>query len=96
MSNQDFNPETHIQGDDGQIYEKKIVTATGVAAGLHVQGQEKSVLNKKLEAAMTKAVEDAIAEGVNDPEEVRARIHEARDRMLMQDLVEHIQANGFS
>jgi hypothetical protein len=96
MSNQDFNPETHIRGDDGQIYEKKIVAATGVAAGLHVHGQEKSALNKKLEAAMTKAVEDAIAEGVNDPEEVRVRIHEARDRTLMQDLVEHIQANGFS
>lgn len=89
-----YNHETHIRCDDGLVYERKIAQATGVAAGLHVQGQEKSLLNKRLEAAMTKAVEDAIAEGVNDADEVRERIHDARDRVLAQDLVEHIQANG--
>jgi hypothetical protein len=96
MSDQDFNPDTHILGDDGQIYERKIVSATGVAAGMHVHGQEKSALNKKLEAAMTKTVEYAIAEGVNDPEEVHARILETRDRTLAEDLAEHIQAHGIA
>lgn len=91
-----YNHDTHILCDDGLVYERKIVQATGVAAGLHVSGQEKSALNKKLEAAMTKAVGDAIAEGVNDADEVRKRILEARDQTLMQDLAEHINAHGIS
>lgn len=90
-----YNHETHIRCDDGLVYERVTVQAVGVAAGLHVQGQEKSALNKKLEAAMTRAVEDGIAQGVNDADEMRELIHEARDRVLAQDLAEHIQAHGF-
>jgi hypothetical protein len=91
-----YNDATHILCEDGLVYERRIVQATGVAAGMHVPGQEKSPLNKKLEAAMTKAVEDAVAEGVNDADEVRRRIHEARDQTLMQDLAEYISAKGIS
>lgn len=93
---EDFNPETHILCDDGKVYERKIVQATGVASGMHINGQEKSALNKKLEAAMTKAVEDAIAEGIDNADEVRNRIHQARDKALAKDLAEHISVHGFS
>jgi hypothetical protein len=92
----DFNPDTHIRGDDGQIYERNVVQATGVAAGLHIPNQEKSALNRRLEAAMTEAVDDAVAEGVNDADEVRRRIHDARDRTLAQDFIEHLQGHGAS
>jgi hypothetical protein len=91
-----FNPETHVLCDDGKVYEKKIVQATGVASGMHIPGQEKSALNKKLEAEMTRAVEDALAEGVDNAEEIRRRIHDARDRVLAEDLAEHISVHGFS
>jgi hypothetical protein len=87
-----YNHETHIRCDDGLVYERRISQAVGVAAGMHVQGEEKSALNKRLEAAMTKAVEDAIAEGVNDADEVRSRIHDARDRTLAQQLAEDISS----
>lgn len=87
-----YNPETHILCEDGLVYERKIVQAVGVAAGMHVPGQDKSHLNKKLEAAMTQAVEDAIAEGVNDADEVRNRIHDARDRVLAEELYADISS----
>jgi hypothetical protein len=41
--------------------ESKIVSAVGVAAGMHVAGQEKSDLNKALEKAMSDAVTQAHA-----------------------------------
>jgi hypothetical protein len=89
----DYNPETHVLAHDGQLYERKFAQATGVAAGMHVKGQEKSPLNRRLEDAMTQAVNDAIAEGVNDPEEVRSRIHEARDRILAEDATEFVRTS---
>lgn len=88
-----YNHETHIRCEDGLVYERKIVQAVGVAAGMHVDGQEKSTLNKKLEAAMTKAVDDAVTEGLSldDVDEVRNRIHAARDRVLVEDAAEWVQ-----
>jgi hypothetical protein len=94
------NDETHILCADGLVYERRVVKAVGVAAGFHVNGEEKTPLNKRLEAAMTKAVEDAIAEGLtlDDKDEVDRRIHEARDRVLVEDAHAWVssQLNGSS
>lgn len=77
----DYNPDTHVKGDDGQIYEKKVVSASGVAAGMHTDAP-KSDLAQAMEKAMTKAVQDAHNQGVTDPEEIKARILVARDQTL--------------
>jgi hypothetical protein len=47
--------------------ESKIVSAVGVASGMHVAGQEKSDLNKALEKAMSDAVTQAHVDGLSDP-----------------------------
>jgi hypothetical protein len=62
--------------------ESKIVSAVGVAAGMHVAGQEKSDLNKALEKAMSDAVSQAHADGLSDPDQIRQRILKARDKVL--------------
>jgi surface antigen len=82
MSDQaDFNPDTHVKGADGRIYEKKVVQATGAAAGRNT-GQPKTALAQALENAMTKAVQDAYDKGENDPDKIRALILAARDKAL--------------
>jgi hypothetical protein len=62
--------------------ESKIVSAVGVASGMHVAGQEKSDLNKAIEKAMTDAVKQAHADGLSDPDHIRRRILKARDQVL--------------
>lgn len=79
MSNQDFNPDTHIRGDDGQIYERKIVAATGVAVGFHAQ--PKTAMGAALEKAMTEALQKAHSDGIKDPEKLRAALQKAQDRV---------------
>jgi hypothetical protein len=81
--NQQFNPDTHVKGGDGQIYEKKVVSATGVAAGLH-DGAPQTALAAALEKAMTEAAQKAHDEGLTNPDEVRARILAARDQVIEQ------------
>jgi hypothetical protein len=80
---QGFNPETHIRGDDGQIYEKTYIHAVGQAAGAHVDGVEKSEQNLAIQRAMAEAVHQANAEGkLLDADHVRDRMHAARDQVL--------------
>jgi hypothetical protein len=62
--------------------ESKIVSAVGVASGMHVAGQEKSDLNKALEKAMAQAVTQAHVDGVTDPDKIRDSILKARDKVL--------------
>jgi hypothetical protein len=33
-SGEEYNPQTHILCDDGKVYERKIVSGTGVSAGV--------------------------------------------------------------
>jgi hypothetical protein len=84
MSNQDFNPDTHVKGEDGKIYEKRAVTSTGVAVGQNT-GEPKTALAEALEKAMTKAVEEAHAAGESDPNKIRGRILAARDAALASE-----------
>lgn len=56
----------------------KVVAATGVAVGLK-GGAERA---KKIEVAMTKAIEDANAKGITDPDKVRALMLKARDEAV--------------
>jgi hypothetical protein len=46
--------------------ESKIVSAVGVASGMHVAGQEKSDLNKTIEKAMSDAVLQAHKDGLRN------------------------------
>lgn len=62
--------------------ESKIVSAVGVASGMHVAGQEKSDLNKAIEKAMSDAVAQAHVDGLSDPDQIRQRILKARDKVL--------------
>jgi hypothetical protein len=62
--------------------ESKVVSAVGVASGMHVAGQEKSDLNKAIEKAMSDAVAQAIHMGLSDPDVIRDRILKARDKVL--------------
>ena len=61
---------------------KGIVTATGVAVA-QSQLADNPALAHAILAAMTKAVEDANADGVNDPDVIRERILKARDTAWM-------------
>lgn len=64
--------------DDTVPVESKLVEAVGIAVG-H-DGTESGISRAKLiETAMTAAVVQAQAEGVTDPDEIRARILAARD-----------------
>jgi len=59
-------------------FEPKIVEAVFTSANTGSMGGEKSPLAKMIEAAMSKAVEDAVEAGIFDPEEQRKLILEAR------------------
>lgn len=67
-----YNPDTHVLGEDGKLYEKKIVAATGIAVGVNrtYRSAEHVALEDKLVAAIHKASTD----GVIDPDEIRDRI----------------------
>lgn len=62
---------------DGEPLVKGVITATGVAAGAHASGDWNRAA--RVQEAMTKAVEQAQAEGVTDHEEIIKRILAARD-----------------
>lgn len=55
---------------------------SGSATMMAVGEQGKSTLSQKLEAAMIAAVEQAHAEGITDPDEIKARKKAALDATL--------------
>lgn len=59
----------------------KIVEAVGVSA--NVLDPARRELAKRIEAAMSQAVLDAMAEGVTDPAQIKAWMLEARERVKM-------------
>lgn len=76
----DYDPETHILCDDGKVYERKIVSGTGVAAG--VSDTAKTNAHLELEHKMSHAILKAHSEGVSDPEEIKRRMLAAREEHL--------------
>jgi histidine ammonia-lyase len=76
----DYDPKTHILADDGKVYERKVVSGTGVSAG--VGGTAKSDAYLELERKMSHAILKAHSEGVSDPEEIKRRILAAREDHL--------------
>lgn len=73
----DFNPKTHLLGDDGKVYERKIVSGHATGAGITSLGP-KTDDHLHLEQKMVQAIQKAHAEGVTD-EEMRDRILAARE-----------------
>lgn len=67
------------------MVESKIVAAVGTSSASSVSGDGSRA--KRIEEAMTKAVEDALAEGVSmdDVETIKARKMAARSAVLAQD-----------
>lgn len=59
----------------------KIARATGVAAGVRGQTTDpaRAALAQRIQDAMLKAIEDANAKGISDPDEIRARMLKARE-----------------
>lgn len=55
-----------------------IVSGVGVAASK----SNEPGLSKRIESAMAQAVTDALADGINDPDEQRARMMAARAEVL--------------
>jgi hypothetical protein len=76
----DYNPDTHVRGEDGQLYEKKVVSGTGTAVG--VNNPTRTAEHEELEARMVKAIHQAHADGVSHPEEIKKRILQAREDHL--------------
>jgi hypothetical protein len=72
----DFNPQTHILGDDGKVYERKVVSGTGASVG--VNQDVKTNAHLELEAKIGTAIQQAHSEGISDPDEIRRRILAAR------------------
>jgi hypothetical protein len=79
-SGEEYNPQTHILCDDGKVYERKIVTGTGVSAGVNSTGRTDA--HVELERKMTAAIHQALSDGVTDQEEIQNRILAARDAHL--------------
>ena len=75
-----FNPDTHVLGEDGKVYEKKIVSGTGVGVG--VNQTHKSTAHLELEKKMADAILQAHNDGITHPDEIRARILQAREDHL--------------
>lgn len=59
--------------------EPRIVQAVAVACGRH---DAQNPLTRVVEAAMVKAIEAALAEGITDQDVIRERIQAARDEAL--------------
>jgi hypothetical protein len=78
----DYNPDTHVRGEDGQLYEKKVVSGTGTAVGVNIP---KTNEHLELEAKMAHAIHQAHSEGVSDPKEIQKRILAAREAHLGND-----------
>jgi hypothetical protein len=79
----DYNPDTHVRGEDGQLYEKKVASGTGTAVG--VNNPQKTTAHLELEAKMAHAIHQAHSEGVSDPKEIQKRILAAREAHLGND-----------
>ena len=63
--------------------ESKIVEAVGTASGYGVAGSTNAIdLSRRIEQAMVDATLEAMGEGITDPDEIRKRKLEARDRVL--------------
>jgi hypothetical protein len=62
--------------------EPRIVEAVGTAAGGGSGGPDAIELSRRIEQAMVDATLEAMGEGVTDPDEIRRRKLEARDRVL--------------
>jgi hypothetical protein len=73
----DYDPKTHILCDDGKVYPLKVVSGTGVAAG--VGDTAKTDAHLVLEHKMSHAILKAHSEGVSDPEEIKRRVMQARE-----------------
>jgi hypothetical protein len=78
----DYNPDTHVRGEDGQLYEKRVVSGTGTAVGVNTP---KTNEHLELEAKMAQAIHQAHSEGVSDPKEIQKRILAAREDHLGND-----------
>lgn len=76
----DYDPKTHILCEDGKVYPLKIVSGTGVAAG--VGDTAKTDAHLALEHKMSHAILKAHSEGVSDPEEIKRRMLAAREDHL--------------
>lgn len=76
----EYNPQTHILCDDGQVYERKVVSGTGIAVG--VNQTQKTNAHLELEGKMAHAIHQAHSEGITDPEEIQRRILQAREDHL--------------
>jgi hypothetical protein len=63
--------------ENGNPLVQGVISATGVSVGSNVTGDSERAA--RIQEAMTKAVEQAQAEGITDPDEIRARVHAARD-----------------
>jgi hypothetical protein len=75
-----FNPDTHLLGADGKVYERKIVSGTGSVVGLTAAGGEKTDSHLELERKMGEAILRAHQEGHgNNPEEIRRFMQAAID-----------------
>jgi hypothetical protein len=76
----DFNPETHLLGGDGKVYERKVVSGTGAAVGVNTT--QKTEEHLALEHKMSQAILQANSEGISDPQEIQRRMMKARDEHL--------------
>jgi hypothetical protein len=76
----DYDPKTHILCEDGKVYPLKVVSGTGVAAG--VGDTAKTDAHLELEHKMSHAILKAHSEGVDDPEEIKRRMLAAREEHL--------------
>jgi hypothetical protein len=76
----EYNPQTHILCDDGKVYERKIVSGTGTAAG--VNQDVKTTAHLELESKMAAAIHKAHSDGISDPAEIQRRILAAREEHL--------------
>jgi hypothetical protein len=70
------NPGYDVNGDP---LVKGVISATGVAVGSYLSGNTDSARAARLQEAMTRAAEQAHADGLTDPDEIRARVLAARD-----------------
>jgi hypothetical protein len=79
-SQPDFNPDTHLLGGDGQVYEKKTVSGAGSAVG--VNNTTRTAAHEEIEKKMSQAILQAHADGITDPKEIQSRIMKARQDHL--------------
>jgi hypothetical protein len=76
----EYNPQNHILGGDGKVYERKTVSGTGASVG--VNQTVKTNAHLELEAKMAHAIHQAHSEGITDPKEIQNRILAAREAHL--------------